>query len=93
MESGIHPQEIPSSVGQMWQPPCAADSANKASRNNSASPLAMPTRRGQLFHWRRENGRAGEIDFVLECDGLIVPVETKSGASGAMKSLHQFLQD
>ena len=55
--------------------------------------IGEPTRRGQLFHWRRENGRAGEIDFVLECDGLIVPVETKSGASGAMKSLHQFLHD
>ena len=55
--------------------------------------MGEPTRRGQLFHWRRENGRAGEIDFVLECDGRIVPVETKSGASGAMKSLHQFMHD
>lgn len=55
--------------------------------------MGEPTRRGQLFHWKRENGRAGEIDFVLECNNRIVPVETKSGAAGAMKSLHQFMHD
>jgi predicted AAA+ superfamily ATPase len=55
--------------------------------------IGEPTRRGQLFHWRRENGRVGEIDLVVECNGLIVPVETKSGAAGAMKSLHQFMHD
>ena len=55
--------------------------------------MGEPTRRGQLFHWRRENGRVGEIDLVLECHGRIVPVETKSGAAGAMKSLHQFMHD
>jgi hypothetical protein len=30
---------------------------------------------------------------VVECHGRIVPLETKSGASGAMKSLHQFMHD
>ena len=30
---------------------------------------------------------------MLECHGRIVPVETKSGAAGAMKSLHQFMHD
>jgi len=29
--------------------------------------MGEPTRSGQLFHWRRENGRVGEIDLVLEC--------------------------
>ena len=55
--------------------------------------MGEPMRRGQLFHWRRENGRVGEIDLVVECQGRIVPVETKSGAAGAMKSLHQFMHD
>lgn len=35
----------------------------------------------------------GEVDLVLECNKRIVPVETKSGAAGAMKSLHQFMRD
>ena len=48
---------------------------------------------GQLFHWRREGGRAGEIDYLMELDGTILPVEVKSGAAGAMKSLHQFMHD
>ena len=55
--------------------------------------IGEPTRRGELFHWRREGGRAGEIDLVIECSGRIVPVETKSGAAGAMKRPHQFMHD
>lgn len=51
------------------------------------------TQAGQLFHWRREGGRAGEIDYLLEIHGTILPVEVKGGASGAMKSLHQFMHD
>lgn len=51
------------------------------------------TQAGQLFHWRREGGRAGEIDYLLEIQGTILPVEVKGGASGAMKSLHQFMHD
>lgn len=48
---------------------------------------------GRVFHWRREGGRAGEIDYLLEVDGRILPVEVKSGAAGSMKSLHQFMHD
>lgn len=48
---------------------------------------------GHLFHWRREGGRAGEIDYLLELDGRILPVEVKMGAAGSMKSLHQFMHD
>jgi predicted AAA+ superfamily ATPase len=47
----------------------------------------------QLFYWQREAGRPGEIDFVVQAGGRIVPIELKSGASGAMKSLHQFMFD
>jgi predicted AAA+ superfamily ATPase len=47
----------------------------------------------RLFHWQREGGRPGEIDFLVQAGGRIVPVELKSGASGAMKSLHQFMFD
>jgi predicted AAA+ superfamily ATPase len=47
----------------------------------------------ELYYWQREGGRPGEIDYVAELSGRIVPVELKSGASGAMKSLHQFMHD
>jgi len=47
----------------------------------------------RLFYWQREGGRPGEIDFVIQAGHHIVPVELKSGVSGAMKSLHQFMFD
>jgi predicted AAA+ superfamily ATPase len=46
-----------------------------------------------LFYWQREGGRPGEIDFLIQAGSRIVPIELKSGASGAMKSLHQFMFD
>ena len=46
---------------------------------------------GEIFHWRRESGRTGEIDYVIENQGHILPLEVKSGSAGAMKSLHQFM--
>lgn len=38
-------------------------------------------------------GRQGEIDFIIQQGNRIIPVEVKSGASGRMKSLHQFIFD
>ena len=46
-----------------------------------------------LHFWHRGGGRPGEIDFVLQLGGRVVPVEVKAGATGAMKSLHQFMHD
>ncbi|MCC5849260.1 MAG: ATP-binding protein [Verrucomicrobia bacterium] len=48
---------------------------------------------GEIYHWRREGGRSGEIDYVIELNGRILPIEVKSGAAGSMKSLHQFMFD
>jgi uncharacterized protein len=46
-----------------------------------------------LFYWQREGGRPGEVDYLIQTGGRIVPVEFKSGSAGAMKSLHQFMFD
>jgi predicted AAA+ superfamily ATPase len=49
---------------------------------------------GPLLHyWQREGGRPGEIDFLVQANSTIVPVEQKSGVAGTMKSLHQFMYD
>lgn len=48
---------------------------------------------GQLFHWRREGGRTGEIDYIIESNTRIIPIEVKSGKAGTMKSLHQFMHE
>lgn len=45
-----------------------------------------------LFFWVRDTSRGNaEVDYLLECDDGVVPVEVKAGASGSLKSLHQFL--
>ena len=44
-----------------------------------------------LFYWQREGGRPGEIDYLVQLHGRIVPIELKAGAAGSMKSLHQFM--
>jgi len=45
----------------------------------------------ELYYWQREGGRPGEIDYLVQMQGRIIPIELKSGAAGAMKSLHQFV--
>jgi predicted AAA+ superfamily ATPase len=45
----------------------------------------------ELYYWQREGNRSAEIDYVIQAHGHVVPVELKSGAAGAMKSLHQFM--
>ncbi|MBI5486255.1 MAG: ATP-binding protein [Deltaproteobacteria bacterium] len=47
----------------------------------------------ELFYWQREGSSPGEIDYLVQLGGRIVPLELKSGAAGAMKSLHQFVHD
>jgi len=45
----------------------------------------------QLNYWLRQ-GRSSnaEVDYVLGLNGQIIPIEVKSGATGRLKSLHQF---
>src|SRR5690606_28094054 len=46
-----------------------------------------------LHYWQRSGGGPGEVDFLVQVGHRVVPVELKSGAAGAMKSLHQFVHD
>ena len=32
------------------------------------------------------------MDLLIQCEDLIIPIEEKSGESGSMKSLHQFVE-
>jgi len=52
----------------------------------------MPEIRPQLYYWHREKrGSSAEVDYLIENKGDIIPVEVKSGKSGKMQSMHQFL--
>jgi len=51
------------------------------------SPLEPP----RLVYWLREQKSANaEVDFVTASGNQVIPVEVKTGKSGALKSLQQF---
>lgn len=50
-------------------------------------------KQAKLYYWHREaKSSNAEIDFVILKGGEIVPIEVKSSQTGAMKSMHLFLE-
>lgn len=49
---------------------------------------------GQLFYWSRDKvGSMAQIDYVINIDELILPIEVKAGKTGTLKSLQWFLNN
>ncbi len=49
---------------------------------------------GEVYTWYRpQPGSQAEVDYVISKNGLVIPVEVKSGQVARLKSLHQFLKD
>jgi len=45
-----------------------------------------------LYYWHREErGSSAEVDYLIQDQNLIVPIEVKSGSAGKLKSLRMFL--
>lgn len=45
-----------------------------------------------LFYWQREEkGSNAEIDYLIQHENKIIPIEVKSGTTGSLKSLHLFM--
>jgi uncharacterized protein len=48
----------------------------------------------QLWYWHRENpNSSAEVDYVIDKEGIVFPVEVKSGKKGSMQSLYLFLEE
>jgi hypothetical protein len=56
--------------------------------------ISIQSKKAELPHfWVREKKQASsEVDLVYAIDGKVVPIEIKSGSSGTLKSLHQFIE-
>lgn len=53
-----------------------------------ADPYAEP----ELFFWAREaRNSSAEVDYLVQIDGTVFPVEVKAGATGTLKSMKLFL--
>lgn len=48
----------------------------------------------QLYYWHRESRASNaEVDYVIQDQERIIPLEVKAGTRGQMQSLHLFLQE
>ncbi len=49
------------------------------------------SRKKQCF-WAREKSQSrAEVDFIIQHKGRVIPIEVKSGKTGRLRSLHQFM--
>jgi len=55
---------------------------------------ADPHTNMQLFYWERDKkGAMAEVDFVIQVDHQIIPIEVKAGTTGQLRSLNQFMTE
>ena len=48
----------------------------------------------KLHFWAREaRGSNAEVDFLVEFEGMPIPIEVKAGARGSLKSMRLFLKE
>jgi uncharacterized protein len=45
------------------------------------------------YYIRTKKGSQAEIDYIIQHQARVFPIEVKSGASGSLKSLHQFMAE
>ncbi len=46
------------------------------------------------YYWLREKkGAEAEVDYVIQHEDQIIPIEVKAGTTGTLKSLHQFMKE
>jgi len=49
--------------------------------------------RSELYYWSREaKSSSAEVDYLIENNGKILPIEVKSGVSGKLRSMHLLLK-
>ncbi len=52
-----------------------------------------PTSKHSLFYWQNfSKGTQSEVDYLIERNGQVIPIEVKAGTRGSMKSMYYFLQ-
>lgn len=57
----------------------------------TVTPAYVPP---SLYYWQRgKKGAEAEIDYIIQHENQVIPVEVKAGTTGTLKSLHQFIKD
>lgn len=51
-----------------------------------------PSQKGSLYYWhRQQKGSEAEVDYLIQNQGHVIPVEVKSDKGRSLKSMHLFL--
>lgn len=53
--------------------------------------IDLPYIEPELYYWLREGKNSAEIDYIIQQDSRIIPIEVKAGSTGSLKSLHLFM--
>lgn len=55
---------------------------------------ASPVENQQLYYWlRHSKSSTAEVDYIIDVDGKVVPLEVKSAKGTTLKSMHIFLDE
>ncbi len=47
-----------------------------------------------LYYWQRgKKGAKAEIDYIIQHENELIPIEVKAGTTGTLKSLHSFMKE
>ena len=47
-----------------------------------------------LFYWQRnKKGSEAEVDYIIQHENQVIPIEVKAGTTGTLKSLHQYMKE
>ncbi len=47
-----------------------------------------------LYYWQRgKKGSEAEVDYIIQHENQVIPLEVKAGTTGTLKSLHQFVKE
>jgi hypothetical protein len=58
--------------------------------NATFPPYSPPS----IYYWHREKtGAEAEIDYIIQHENQVIPVEVKAGTTGTLRSLHQFMKE
>jgi len=82
-----------------WLTSDNTDSINKGGLAEVFAGLELirnsnPRIKPALHYWHRESrGSSAEIDYVIQRNEEIIPIEVKAGSAGKMRSLHLFLKE
>ncbi len=55
---------------------------------------SSPYKRSELYYWHRETrGSNAEVDYLIQSQGSVLPIEVKSNLGSSLKSAHLFLEN